>query len=185
MTQAELDLFYWFNHRLASPQLDVLMSLLSSTAFWLSVGIGVSLHRLYRQRGSRQGRGFLRVFLLFAATLILTDMLSYYGLKDHLLRLRPCHELADVRLAAAPCGGQYGLPSNHAANSMAVFTLWYLLFGYRRKFIALCGLLMVLAVCLSRVYLGVHYPSDIGAGFLVGALMGSIAAGFARTWLNA
>lgn len=61
----------------------------------------------------------------------------------------------------------YGFPSGHAMGSLAVIgTLLILLWPTRWRWPALLlGAAFVLAVGLSRVYLGVHYPSDILAGW--------------------
>jgi undecaprenyl-diphosphatase len=166
----ELALFYAINQGASHPQLDPLMNLLSSTPLWIAIGLGISLWCFYKLR-----LRFTKIFLLFAFTLATTDLVSYQVLKEHFLRLRPCRELADVRLAAPSCGGQYGLPSNHAANGTAALVLWYLL--YRRRKIAIGLSVLVSAVAFSRVYLGVHYPSDV----LLGALTGAVIAGIFYT----
>ena len=69
--------------------------------------------------------------------------------------------------------GQYGFVSSHAANTMACGLLFSLIW---RKKIATVGLMLWVAVnCYSRMYLGVHYPSDILGGLMVGALMAVVA----------
>jgi decaprenylphosphoryl-5-phosphoribose phosphatase len=65
---------------------------------------------------------------------------------------------------------QLSFPSAHAATSAAaVHAYWHLL-----PWVPLRG--AALAMSLSRVYLGVHYPSDIVAGVLLGATIGRIGA---------
>lgn len=63
-------------------------------------------------------------------------------------------------------GGKYGFPSCHAANTAAVATILSLWIKNRNFIIAI--FLWSAIVSCSRVYLGVHYPSDICAGFLIG-----------------
>ncbi|HHZ16715.1 MAG TPA: phosphatase PAP2 family protein [Peptococcaceae bacterium] len=86
----------------------------------------------------------------------------------------------------------YSFPSGHAMVSFAfygllLYLLWVNLQTKKRKYFwaAVLGLL-VLAIGLSRIYLGVHYPSDVLAGFaaggvwLVGCILGLQAAESSR-----
>ena len=61
----------------------------------------------------------------------------------------------------------YSFPSGHAMASMA--TVAALLVLYRRRsalpWIAMAGVIYVIAIGFSRLYLGVHYPSDVLAGW--------------------
>ncbi|HLX63209.1 MAG TPA: phosphatase PAP2 family protein [Planctomycetota bacterium] len=65
-----------------------------------------------------------------------------------------------------------GFPSNHAANTMAAMTIVAWHFRKKKWAAALCMCVPAL-VGYSRVYLGVHYPSDVLAGFAIG---GAVAA---------
>jgi len=69
---------------------------------------------------------------------------------------------------------EYSFPSGHAMNSFVFYgALTYFVFWHMKNkklgllFSVLAGLL-VLAIGISRVYLGVHFPSDVLAGFLAG-----------------
>jgi undecaprenyl-diphosphatase len=70
----------------------------------------------------------------------------------------------------------WSFPSGHSLNAMAVLGLLTVLAmrerpgRLRRVVLATVGALMVLMVGYSRVYLGVHWPSDVLAGWLIGAL---------------
>lgn len=65
--------------------------------------------------------------------------------------------------------GSFGMPSGHAQNALAV---WGILALQRRRMAwgILLGAL-ILAISLSRLYLGVHFPSDVIGGWLVGAIV--------------
>lgn len=68
----------------------------------------------------------------------------------------------------------YSYPSGHSLSSAAVyFTFAVLLFSYfktriQRSFIIIFSLVVILLIALSRVYLGVHYLSDVIAGIFIG-----------------
>lgn len=65
-------------------------------------------------------------------------------------------------------GGGYGLPSGHAQNAAAFFPA--LAWHHRRAWLWLVAAVVPLLVALSRLYLGVHMPIDVGVGLALGAL---------------
>ena len=70
----------------------------------------------------------------------------------------------------------FSFPSGHAATSMAAYATLTLIAirtcrGTARVVLVAAGSLVVLAVGASRVYLGVHYPTDVLAGWLIGAVL--------------
>jgi len=69
------------------------------------------------------------------------------------------------------CSSSFSMPSNHAANTFCAITV--ICFLYPKATILLLPAGLVLAI--SRVYMGVHYPSDVFAGMMVGIVCGSAA----------
>lgn len=111
-----------------------------------------------------------------AVTIVLTGAwLMNWLLKWVFHRSRPY----GLRLVEA---AGYSFPSGHAMISltfygMVAYLLWNNLKSQRAKYLSVGFIsLMVLAIGLSRIYLGVHYPSDVVAGFAAGGvvLIGSI-----------
>lgn len=82
----------------------------------------------------------------------------------------------------APHAGFASFPSGHAMTSMVVYgTLAYLVVRleptrWMRRFTLFFAAVVILMIGLSRLYLGVHYPSDILAGFAVGFVWASFCA---------
>ena len=97
----------------------------------------------------------------------------YKGLKSTLVRQRPCIRHAAIRRATAPLD-LYSFPSGHTLHAVSFSTIavW--------SFVELAWLLVPVAVlvALSRVVLGLHYPSDV----LAGAALGFGLAGLACAW---
>ncbi|SDN95395.1 phosphatase PAP2 family protein [Actinacidiphila guanduensis] len=81
---------------------------------------------------------------------------------------RPCRTLhVTGTVEACPGLGDYSFPSNHAAIAVAAAVA--LLFADRR--LGLVAAPFALALALSRVWIGVHYPHDVLAGIVVGVLV--------------
>ena len=100
------------------------------------------------------------------------DFIASGILKDLVARPRPTRvpELEGVlHLVNGYKSGQYGFVSSHAANTMACALLFSLI--WRNKIATVGLMLWVAANCYSRMYLGVHYPTDILGGLMVGALV--------------
>jgi membrane-associated phospholipid phosphatase len=75
----------------------------------------------------------------------------------------------DDRVRALSFESSFGLPSGHAQNAVV---LWgYLAVQLRRWWATLAALLLIVAISFSRAYLGVHFPADVVAGWLVGTIL--------------
>lgn len=118
--------------------------------------------------------------IIFCALMILavgcTDYLCAGIIRPAVQQLRPTNPdnpvSAMLHIVRGYTGGKYGLPSCHAANSFAIAvftTLWF-----RTKWIAAILIGWALLECYTRLYLGVHYPSDIVFGMAIGSLIACI-----------
>jgi undecaprenyl-diphosphatase len=89
----------------------------------------------------------------------------YKLLKNGIKRDRPCETLSSVYQRVAP-SDQFSFPSGHTAAAFIIATLLSYFFPHLAPLLYVWALL----VGFSRIYLGVHYPSDILAGIVIGML---------------
>lgn len=127
-----------------------------------------------------KGRG-LWWCVVFLCTVSLCDMTSTNLFKEVFHRPRPCAD-ADffqyVRLVVESCGGKYGFTSNHAANHFGMATFIFVtLRPVVGKWVWL-AYLWAAVIGYAQVYVGVHYPSDILGGALIGLLFGWVLGVF-------
>jgi undecaprenyl-diphosphatase len=160
----DLAIFYFFNHSLSLPILDNFFSILTNVNNWFITY--VILLGLTWKYGGKRGKIAVIITLLMVAV---TDQTGYRLLKEFFARPRPCDVLTDV-ITPLGCTGTYSFPSNHALNNFAVATYFSFLFPQFR------GVLFIAAtlIAISRVYLGLHYPSDIIGGAIIGMIFGYI-----------
>jgi len=139
-----------------SPALDLpftLFTLLGDVGFFL-LFLPFVYWCLDRRLGSR-----LTVLVLLSAYLNVVAK-AFAG------QPRPFDLAPGIALIGGATGG--GLPSGHTQNSVV---LWgYLGLQVRRRWVWIVVALMLILIPLSRVYLGVHFPTDLLGGYLIGGL---------------
>jgi undecaprenyl-diphosphatase len=106
----------------------------------------------------------------------LADLLGGKVIKPFFGRPRPPLVLEDV-LIKAPHFGGFSFPSNHAVNMFCAAIFFGFYFPKFRPVL----LIFAALVAYSRVYCGVHFPSDVLAGALLGAILGACAA---KMWFH-
>lgn len=168
-----------------SDFLDVVMWSVSMAKFWtpLYVILLVLLWKKFTRRNSR-----LIILLGIIVSIGLADIISARVLKPTAARLRPSHriELAeDINLhkhddGTLYKGGQYGFVSSHAANHMAIaIFVGGLLASTSSSAILIALLCWAIVIGFSRIYLGVHFPSDVIFGWMLGGVIGIAVLKFA------
>ena len=158
LSGADVQVFYFFNKTCRSPFLDEALQYLTQLSSAKVLFLAAVIMLLVNKRNIRA----------FGILLLAGITLSYYSshiLKDFFMRARPFMDMTDA--AAVISAGGYSFPSGHATSA---FMAAFILSSCFRKWLLFFGLAVLAS--LSRVYLGVHYPSDILAGAVLGTLIG-------------
>ncbi|MDR1905779.1 MAG: phosphatase PAP2 family protein [Clostridiales bacterium] len=110
-----------------------------------------------------------------AVALILELVVVNVALKPLIMRARPFVVNPDVALLIGR-PGDYSFPSGHTA-SMFAFSVSVLCFN---KKLGAAAVVIAALVAFSRLYLYVHYPSDVIAGMLIGIIIAIVSSKIAR-----
>lgn len=106
-----------------------------------------------------------------AAALVLEVICCNLILKPFVARVRPCDVNQAVQLLV-PRPTDYSFPSGHTGASFAATAA---LFGQKNR-LWIPSLILSLLIGFSRLYLYVHYPSDVLAGAFLGTMLGLLAS---------
>lgn len=75
----------------------------------------------------------------------------------------------DAHIKAYAAESSFGLPSGHAMNAITVWGV--MAAGFKKRWLTILSILVILLIGISRMYLGVHFLSDILTGWLFGGLL--------------
>lgn len=181
----DIKILHLINVDLANPTMDQFWLLIThlERQAWFTFGILPLLlgWLLYIYRW-----GALKVFCVLGLTVAISDAVAYRGVKSLIDRQRPFqnHAISSwVRKVGDAEGPSF--PSNHAANCFAGAMILAFYFKSKRNYFYTFALL----VSISRVALGVHYPSDAVGGAILGIVVGFLVRTYIlnrnpRLWLG-
>jgi|SRR5690554_722488 len=166
----ERDLFFALNGS-ESVILDNIMWTISGRFVWIPLFLFIIFMFFYKT----PRKTALLVSLFFILVFVASDQVSSSLFKPLFERFRPTHHpdfMNEVDFLNDYRGGKYGFISGHATNSFGLAVFMSLIFRYR--WITVTSLLWATLNSYTRIYLGVHFISDIIAGMLMGTILAVI-----------
>ena len=167
ITNMDLSIMMYVQENLRSEIGNAIMEFITHLGdggwFWIAIGVILLLFKKTRIAG-------FSVLISLAINAFFTNM----TLKDLIARPRPFHVSdAIVPLIAHP--SSFSFPSGHTSGSL---TAAFALYKTMPKKVGIPAVILASLIGLSRIYVGVHYPTDVLGGLLV-AVVSSIWGCFA------
>lgn len=171
-----------------TPFLDEAMWLVSAKLTWIPLYILL----IYLAAKKLPGKQTVIFIIITILSVVIADLISNYGFKINVQRYRPSHNLKlkdllhlyEMKPGEFYRGGLYSFTSSHAANFFAIVI--FISLALKQFYPKLIYFLLPIAVLVSfsRLYLGVHYPSDVLVGALVGILTAFMCYRFLYLWIT-
>jgi len=131
----------------------------SGGLLWIVTALVLLIKRKYRKHG-----------IVLSMSLIMCLIIGNIMLKPLIARIRPCDVNEAIQLLIKR-PTDFSFPSGHTLSGVASTVV---IFHMNRK-IGIVAMILAILVAFSRLYLYVHYPSDILGGIIIGILIGGLA----------
>ncbi len=181
-------IFQFINRDISNPFFDLMLPMMTDLhkdpIFWLMVFSWITIQIFlpayldrprFKEIAKARSKRWASGVLILALSMGLADFIAYRGVKVWVQRDRPEAAGLEPVLRTHSHSG-WSFPSNHAANNFALArTVQVLAPPY-----AVAAYTFAAVVAISRVYVGVHFPTDIAVGGLIGWLAATLILLLAR-----
>jgi membrane-associated phospholipid phosphatase len=163
--------FHYCNGIWRNDWADYFMPLMRKASNWIPLYLGLLIYLFWTH-----SKSFWQTLIFILLTVGFADAISSHLIKKSVKRPRPCREttIATSVVNIVPCGGGYSFTSSHAANHYALATAFSLTLFRRNRRIQLLFFSWAACIAYAQVYVGVHYPLDIGCGAILGIIIALI-----------
>ncbi len=156
-----------FLNNLGSEAWDPIWLLITKQINWIPIFL-IFFYLIFKHYGWRHS---LLIILMISLLILITDQTTNHLFKYRFIRLRPSSDPSlEGLIRAVKTSHTFSFISGHASNSMASCFFLFTVLKTRVKYIGFM-FLWPLIFAYSRIYLGLHYPTDILVGYLWGILM--------------
>lgn len=170
MAKVEISILLWIQENLRCAFTDWLFPAITFLGdkglIWIAAAVALLFFKQYRKWG-----------VLLLAALLITTLVGEVALKNLIGRPRPCTLFPDMELLISR-PDSYSFPSGHSASSFAAAVV---LLKCRKAF-GIPAILLAALIAFSRLFLFVHYPTDVLAGAALGAILGLLVCWAGEKW---
>lgn len=159
----EANIIFWIQEHLRvgflNPIMQVITTLGDGGVFWIVLTVLLLIFKKTRKAG-----------VCCALGLIFDLLVVNIAVKPLVARIRPYEVIQEITiLTHRP--GDHSFPSGHSAGSFAC--AWAFFRAYKKKW-GVPALILAILISLSRLYVGVHYPTDVLGGAVIGIIVGEL-----------
>ena len=159
----EAGFLVWIQENLRAPVLNEIMVFITKLGdggvFWIVVALALLVFKKTRKAG-----------IQCAVAMLLTLLVVNAIMKPSIARTRPYDMIEGLNILISP-SHDFSFPSGHTANSFSC--AWVMLRRLPKKF-GVPALVLALLISFSRLYIGVHFPSDVLGGALIAIILAEI-----------
>lgn len=156
------NILYFFQNYIRNPIFDVIVPLYTTLGEWAICWIVIGLIMLPFKKYRKCG-------FLVLVSLLVGLLICNIALKNLVARDRPCYlidkELWENTIKLVGDPSEYSFPSGHSVSSMSAALMIY----FNHKKLGIAALAAAILMGLSRLYVFVHFPTDVFGGFVIGA----------------
>lgn len=156
----DVSVLYFFNHLTHTVILNNLVSFISLFGLlFFGLFVGILLYFF----GGKKGKSVSKILILS----LIVSYLIIQLIKLGVMRPRPYDTLSSLVVIGHEF--DYSFPSGHTANMTVLSYILGKEYGHLKLF-----MIFPVIIAITRLYLGVHYPSDVIGGFIIGLILAYI-----------
>ncbi|MBQ6374518.1 MAG: phosphatase PAP2 family protein [Clostridia bacterium] len=163
-------ILYWIQESLRSDAFSPIVKLITHLGdagmFWIALTLLLLIFRKTR-----------RIGVTCMISMIIGMVITNLVIKNWAARIRPYDFFNDLTVIIER-QKDFSFPSGHTTNS---FACAWVIFRMAKKRYGVPALVLAILIALSRLYVGVHYPTDVFAGVVIGILSAECARLIVRT----